>query len=104
MFAVIQLSAVPEHVHGYVSRFLSEVSSGLYVGVISRNVKEQLWERLSAVTGEGSAVLIYNDSSREQGFGIEMSGRQACKTLDFDGLTLFASRPGRINENRASGR
>ncbi|VDG75294.1 CRISPR-associated protein (Cas_Cas2CT1978) [Actinobaculum suis] len=47
MFAVLQLVAVPERIHGYVSRFLSEASPGLYVGVISLSVVERLWERLS---------------------------------------------------------
>ncbi|SDU78611.1 CRISPR-associated protein, Cas2 family [Arcanobacterium phocae] len=95
MFAVLTISAVPEHLHGYVTRFLTEVESGVYVGNISRNVRERLWERVSTTLDEGTSTMIYNDPRQEQGFSMLTAGKNSRKVLDLDGLTVIAMRPGR---------
>ncbi|QRV03078.1 type I-E CRISPR-associated endoribonuclease Cas2 [Arcanobacterium phocisimile] len=95
MFAVLTISAVPEHLHGYVSRFLTEVESGVYVGNISRNVRERLWERVSTTLDEGTSTMIYSDPRQEQGFSMLTAGKNSRKVLDLDGLTVVSMRPGR---------
>jgi len=40
MFAVISCTAIPDHVRGFLTRFFSEVSTGLYVGIVSPVVLE----------------------------------------------------------------
>ncbi len=47
MFLVITTTSLPDHMHGYLSRFLSEVDTGVYVGNVSRRVRDNLWRRLS---------------------------------------------------------
>lgn len=39
MFVVITATKLPDHVRGYVSRFLVEVDQGVYVGTVSRRVR-----------------------------------------------------------------
>lgn len=95
MFAVISTTSIPEHLHGYLTRFLTEVDSGLYVGNLSRNVVERIWDRILEVVDDGSTTLIFNDPNREQGFSIRTVGKQAKVTLNVDGLTLVSLRTGR---------
>ncbi|MBZ8178365.1 type I-E CRISPR-associated endoribonuclease Cas2 [Corynebacterium poyangense] len=98
MFAVLQAHSLPEHLHGYLSRFFSEADTGLYVGVISRAVLEQLWERCLSAELEGSITLIHSQFDSEQGFSIRTTGPQRRPVLDFDGLTLTTR--GRVENGR----
>lgn len=88
MFVVLSATAVPEHLSGYLSRFLSEASAGLYVGNVSRRVKENLWDRCVLAAKEGSFTLITSDRQTEQGFIVQSIGAQSRQVLELDGLTL----------------
>lgn len=95
MFVVVRVSAVEEHLHGYLSRFLSELDSGFYVGTVSPAVRENLWSRVQEGLITGYAIMIYSTPAKEQGFHMETTGRYAKEVLDLDGLAVVASRPGR---------
>lgn len=95
MFAVVTLTAAPDHLHGYLNRFLTEVDSGIYVGNISRAVCEKLWERIGEVSFNGNASIIYSDNTREQGFSVKTKGRTACDIVDLDGAILISNRVAR---------
>lgn len=88
MFLVLSATAVPEHLRGYISRFLSEVAVGLYVGNVSKRVRENLWERCALAAQEGSFTMITSDRSTEQGFTVKTIGPQSRPTIDLDGLLL----------------
>lgn len=88
MFVVLSASAVPEHLRGYLSRFLSEVAVGLYVGNVSKKVRENLWERCTLAAKEGSFTMITSDRQAEQGFTVRSIGEQSRPILDFDGVLL----------------
>lgn len=88
MFIVIQARAIPDHVRGYTDRFLTEVSSSLYVGNLSRKVAENLWDVLVEHNIEGGVVMILSNSKNEQGYEILLDGNQRCEIGDFDGLFL----------------
>lgn len=90
MFAVIQGHNLPNHLNGYLSRFLSEVDAGLYVGVLSRAVMENLWEKCQSVDLAGSLTLIHPQYDAEQGFRIRTTGKQRRPVVDLDGLFLSA--------------
>lgn len=95
MFAVLTLTAVPDHLHGYVTRFLTEADSGIYVGNISRNVCDRLWERVSTTLEDGTSTMIYSDPKREQGFSMLTAGKNSRQIIDLDGLVVVSLRPGR---------
>ena len=102
MFAVLVTSAIPDHLHGYLSRFLTEVEGGVYVGNISPVVRDHIWERVREAIGDGTATIINSDNSREQGFSLETFGQNAKTTIDLDGLTVLAYRPGRAAQKLKS--
>lgn len=91
MFAVLVSSAVPDHVRGYLGRFLVEVSAGVFVGVVSPRVTEGLWRRAVDGAQSGGAILVTSDSALEAGYALRVSGVVGRSLVDFDGLTLVSS-------------
>lgn len=98
MFVVIRGTAIPEHLHGYLSRFLSEVDPGLYIGVVSRAVMENLWKRCERASAAGTIALIHNTPENEQGFDIRTAGDQRRRVINFDGCLLLTR--GKAQEDR----
>lgn len=88
MFVVLSATAVPEHLRGYISRFLSEVSVGLYVGNVSKKVRDNLWDRCQLAAKEGSFTMITSDRRTEQGFTLVSAGPQSRPVLELDGVLL----------------
>ena len=66
---VIVLSAAPAGLRGALTRWMLEVSAGVYVGHLSTRVREQVWELIQANIGQGRALLVYPVKS-EQRFAI----------------------------------
>ncbi|MFW0170204.1 type I-E CRISPR-associated endoribonuclease Cas2e [Rothia sp. P4278] len=88
MFVVLSATAIPEHLRGYISRFLSEAATGLYVGNVSKRVRENLWSRCVLAAKEGSFTMITSDRQTEQGFTVVSVGVQSRPVIELDGLTL----------------
>ena len=90
MFVVAHAAAVPDHLKGYVDRFLVEVSPSLYVGTLTRRVAEELWNSLVEHRVEGHITFVVSSSSTEQGYEVWVEGRDDVAIRDFDGLALPA--------------
>lgn len=89
---VINMTAVPDHVRGALSRWMLEPAPGLYVGTLSAKVREELWSVVAASVGDGAAVLIH-PADNEQRFSLRTAGERRRTSVDFDGLTLIALNP-----------
>lgn len=89
---VISTTAVPEHVHGALSRWLIEPAPGVYVGTVSARVRDELWSAVSECVGEGAAVCLHPDSN-EQGFSVRTAGERRRRVATFDGLQLIRLLP-----------
>lgn len=63
---VLVLSAVSEGLRGHVSRWLLEISPGVFVGRVNARVRERLWESVKTHIGGGRAVLVFH-APNEQG-------------------------------------
>lgn len=66
---VLILERVSPSVRGDLSRWLVEVATGVFVGRVSKVVREALWDRCLQRAGEGSALLIWR-ANNEQGFDL----------------------------------
>lgn len=93
MFAVVHLEAVPDHLRGYLSRFLQEVHTGLYVGVVTSTVLDELWNRVCDAAKDGRASLVSSDPTIETGFALRIHGVTSHRLVDFDGIKLPVERP-----------
>ncbi|MGH3403486.1 MAG: type I-E CRISPR-associated endoribonuclease Cas2e [Streptosporangiaceae bacterium] len=84
---VISTTAVPDHVRGALTRWLTEPAPGLYVGTVSARVREGLWSAVTVSVGDGSAVCIHPDDN-EQRYLIRTAGKRRRNIFDADGLQL----------------
>lgn len=84
---VIVLTVCPEKLRGYLTRWLLEVSAGVYVGRVSSRVREELWERVVEHSGRGRALMV-TSARNEQGLEVVSHGHH-WSAEDFDGLTLM---------------
>ncbi len=91
MFAVLCASAVPDHLHGYISRFLTEVNTGVYVGKVTPRVAEALWARCDTEDREGTLTFVTSNPNYEQGFMVQSRNHEGRQAIDLDGIWLGTS-------------
>lgn len=84
---VLVLTACPEGLRGHLTRWLMEVSAGVFVGHATRRVREELWQRVVELIGGGRAVMAYS-APGEQRLALLTHGHHWV-TEDFDGITLM---------------
>lgn len=63
---VLVVSAVPAGLRGDLTKWLMEISPGVFVGNPSARIRDLLWERTTELSKDGRALLIYS-SNNEQG-------------------------------------
>ena len=68
---VMILERVAPSVRGDLSRWLIEVKAGVFVGRISKLVREALWDRCVQQSDEGSVMQIWR-AANEQGFDMKI--------------------------------
>lgn len=84
---VLVLTACPEGLRGHLTKWLMEVSAGVYVGHVSKRVREELWLRVMSMLGGGRALLIYTTSG-EQRMALKTFGHH-WEPVDYEGITLM---------------
>ncbi|WP_370916851.1 type I-E CRISPR-associated endoribonuclease Cas2e [Corynebacterium sp. CCM 9204] len=84
----IILSCCPPSLQGYLTRWLIEVSTGVYVGRVNTRLREKIWAIIIEEVGSGRAIMTYPDQTKEQGFSILMYNHE-WTTIDLDGLQLI---------------
>ncbi|NUL81823.1 MAG: type I-E CRISPR-associated endoribonuclease Cas2 [Armatimonadetes bacterium] len=85
---VLVMTAVKPSLRGQLSRWMIEVSAGVFVGALSARVRDGLWDIVTEEAGEGSAALVYT-ADTEQGFAIRVCGDPDREPVDYDGITLM---------------
>jgi len=84
---VLVLTACPEGLRGHLTRWLLEVSAGVFVGKVSARVRDELWDRVVELSGRGRAVMAHT-ARTEQGFALRSHGHH-WEPVDIEGLTLM---------------
>ncbi|UNP92227.1 type I-E CRISPR-associated endoribonuclease Cas2e [Bifidobacterium pseudolongum] len=84
---VIVLTAAPPKIRGHLTRWLFEISPGVYVGKVSACVRELIWEQILDNIRDGRAVMVYSENN-EQGLEFKTYG-QEWSPVDFEGLELI---------------
>ena len=92
---MIVLSACPPGLRGYLTRWLLEISAGVFVGKVSRRVRELMWDRAETMVGAGRAIMVFS-ARNEQHLEFKVHGHH-WEPVDFDGIALMmrpsSSRP-----------
>lgn len=84
---VIVLANCPAGLRGFLTRWLLEISPGVFLGSPSARVRAVLWEEVRQYRGKGRALLAYQTNS-EQGFAFA-THEHAWQPVDHEGLTLL---------------
>ena len=83
------LEKVPASLRGELSRWMIEVSTGVFVGKLSALVRDLLWEKCEESKRTGRCCQVYRVNN-EQGFAIRMAGDVERSVIDLDGVQLVA--------------
>lgn len=84
---VFLMEKVPTSLRGEITRWMLELSPGVFVGNISALVREKLWESICQKLKGGTVTLLHS-AANEQGYKIRSFGETTRKIRDFDGLQL----------------
>lgn len=57
---VVVLTACPSGLRGDLTRWLLEISPGVFVGHITARVRDKLWERIESLVKGGRAIMVYS--------------------------------------------
>ncbi|MBN1577048.1 MAG: type I-E CRISPR-associated endoribonuclease Cas2 [Chitinispirillaceae bacterium] len=91
---VIAVENVPPRLRGRLNVYLIEIRTGVYVGDVSKRVREMLWEQVCSFCKDGNAALIWSTST-ESGFDFVTIGPNRRVPVIMDGLKLVAIHPGK---------
>ena len=89
---VIVTENIPPRLRGYLSRWLLEVRSGVFVGCYSSSVRQILWSTVIKEIEDGNAVLIWAVNN-ESGFDFRKKKKNRREPEDFDGMKLVKFLP-----------
>ncbi|WP_140724760.1 MULTISPECIES: type I-E CRISPR-associated endoribonuclease Cas2e [Gammaproteobacteria] len=91
-FLVVVTENVPPRLRGRLAIWLLEVRAGVYVGDVSKRVREMIWQQLEAGYEDGNVVMAWASTS-ESGFDFQTLGANRRMPIDYDGLRLVAFEP-----------
>lgn len=86
-FTVITLKNTPKSLRGDLTKWMQEISTGVYVGNFNSKVREELWNRVLESTGIGEATISYYYRN-EIGYNFETQNTDR-QVIDFEGIPLI---------------
>ena len=89
---VIVVENVPPRLRGRLGLWLVEVRAGVYVGDVTRRVREMVWHNLEEGLEEGSVVMAWT-SNNESGFDFLTLGTNRRIPVEMDGIKLVSFLP-----------
>lgn len=89
---VVVTENVPQRLRGRLAVWLLEVRAGVYVGDVSRRVREMIWYQISELAEEGSVVMAWATNT-ESGFDFINYGKNRRIPIDLDGIRLVRFLP-----------
>jgi CRISPR-associated protein Cas2 len=84
---VLVLTACPAGLRGHLTRWLMEISPGVFVGQVTTRVRELMWLRVLDLAKDGKAIMVHS-SDNEQGLAYRFH-RHDWLPEDFDGIWLM---------------
>ncbi|OCG11188.1 type I-E CRISPR-associated endoribonuclease Cas2 [Gilliamella sp. App6-5] len=89
---VVVTENVPPRLRGRLAIWLLEVRAGVYIGDISRPIREMVWQQISELAEEGNVVLAWATNT-ESGFDFQTYGTNRRVPVELDGLRLVSFLP-----------
>jgi CRISPR-associated protein Cas2 len=89
---VVVTENIPPRLRGRLAVWLIEVRAGVYVGYVTRRVREMVWEQCSQMLEDGNIVMAWATNT-ESGFEFQTLGANRRIPVDYDGLRLVSFLP-----------
>jgi len=84
--------SVPPRLRGRLAVWLLEVRAGVYVGDVSRRVREMIWYQIEELAEKGNVVMAWSTNT-ESGFDFVTYGENRRMPIELDGLRLVKFKP-----------
>lgn len=84
---MLVLTACPAGLRGFLTRWLMEISAGVFVGKVPARVRDEIWGRVLEMAKDGRAILVFS-ADTEQGLDFRVH-RHEWVPVDNDGLSLM---------------
>lgn len=95
---VIVVDNAPPRLRGRLAIWLLEVRPGVYVGDLSKRVREMIWNQVEKGLGTGNAILLWSTNT-ESGFDLLTLGENRRTPVELDGIKLVSFLPPPVKEN-----
>lgn len=89
---VVVTENVPDRLRGRLAVWLLQVRAGVYVGNVSRRIREMIWEQCEAFLDDGNIVMAWATNT-ESGFDFQTLGENRRIPVELDGLRLVSFLP-----------
>jgi CRISPR-associated protein Cas2 len=89
---VVVIENAPPRLRGRLAVWLLEIRAGVYIGDVSKRVREMIWEQCGKLAEDGSIVLAWATNT-ESGFDFQTLGSNRRVPVEFDGLRLVSFLP-----------
>ena len=89
---VIVVENAPHRIRGRLAIWLLEVRAGVYVGKVSRRVREMIWEQVEKGIEGGNAVMAWSTNT-ESGFDFVTLGPNRRIPKEMDGIKVVSFLP-----------
>ncbi len=82
----------PPRLRGRLAIWLLEVRAGVYVGKVSRRVREMIWSQIEKGIEDGNAVMAWSTNT-ESGYDFMTLGANRRIPVEMDGIKLVSFLP-----------
>ena len=89
---VIVVENAPPRLRGRLAIWLLEVRAGVYVGKVSRRIREMIWGQIEKGIEDGNAVMAWSTNT-ESGFDFFTIGKNRRIPKEMDGVKLVSFLP-----------
>ncbi len=89
---VIVVENAPPRLRGRLAIWLLEVRAGVYVGKVSRRVREMIWDQIEKGIEDGNAVIAWSTNT-ESGYDFMTFGKNRRIPIEMDGVKLVSFLP-----------
>lgn len=94
---VIVVENVPPRLRGRLAIWLLEVRAGVYVGNVTRRVREMIWDTVTKGMEDGNAAMAWSTNT-ESGYDFLTWGSNRREPVEMDGLKLVSFLPEILQE------
>ena len=94
---VIVTETIPARLRGRLAIWLLEIRAGVYIGDVSKRVREMLWQYMEADLSDGNIVMAWATNT-ESGFDFQTLGKNRRIPVEMDGLRLVSFLPVEVTD------